>query len=241
MKLLTLLLLTTTAAAQSQPTPTCPQPTHIAMPTATFSSQPGVTFQLHNFAATLDPIGHTYPTCLNRLTVMSHGEIFISNEALTNVFTEKLGNTESKIKGFKIENGAGHVTLSGHITKLIPIDFSVVGPVTTDGTVLLLTAQKIKADGIPIKALLGLIGDHLSSIFNLHGVSGITVTDNTISFSPEQIAHLKGHITAAETSDAGLTLRYGPISRKRQHANPPATQTPPESHPAPAASRSPAS
>ena len=209
------------AQNQSQTQPqTCPQPSHIAMTGGTFSSQSGVSFQLRNFAATLQPIGKTYPTCLNKLTVMTHGEIFIDNDSLTQVFNEKIGNTESKIKGFKVENGVGHVTLSGHITKLVPIDFSIIGPVTTDGNVLLLTADKIKADGIPIKALIALIGDHLSSIFNLNGVSGITITENTISFSPEKIAHLKGHIASVETTDKGLLLRYGPASHNRPAAKP---------------------
>ena len=197
--------------AQNQPQPraqTCPHASHISLDSGTFSSQPGVTFTLRHFVATLVPRTKVLPTCLEKDTVMTRGEIFVSNESLTEVFTSKLSVTESKIQGFKVRNGVGQVTLSGHITKIVPIDFSIVGPVTTDGTSLLLDASKIKADGIPIKALLGMVGEHLSAVLKLNGVPGITVTDNKLAFSPEQIAHLKGHIESVETTDKGIILRY---------------------------------
>ncbi len=188
-------------------------PSHIAM-TGTFSSQPGVTFALRHFVATLVPLGKTAPECFQKMTVVSRAEIFVSNDSLTEVFAAKLGTTESKIKDFNVHNGVGKVTLTGNLSKVVPIHFAITGPVTTDGRVLLLDAKDIKADGIPIKALLGLVGEHLGNVLKLKGMKGIAVEGNTLSFAPEEIAHLKGYLTGVETTDAGLTLRYGARPRR---------------------------
>lgn len=209
MKNLVAILLTcgvSSLAAQQIP---CPAPTsRLVLDRGTFSSRPGVTFRLRHFAGTLVPLGKTAPDCYARMTVVSHAEIFVDNDSLTKVFGEKLGGEASKIKGFKVENGAGKVTLSGRITKVIPIEFAIEGPVTTDGTSILLEASKIKADGIPIKLLLEMIGEHLNSVMGLKNVPGVSVNGNQLAFSPEQVAHLKGHIESVETSAEGLTLRY---------------------------------
>ena len=183
------------------------------MQRGSFSSEPEVTFELRHFDATLVPQGGKAPLCNQKMTVVSHAEIFVSNESLTRVFADKLGESQSKIKGLQIENGLDKVSLRGEIVKGIPLHFSIEGPVTTDGTALLLHADKIDADGIPIKALLELVGDHLSSVLSFKGVKGVTVEGNTMAFYPEQIAHLKGHISAVETSPQGITLHYARPAR----------------------------
>lgn len=188
----------------------CPKaPAHIHIESGDYSSRPGITFQLKHFAATLVPLGKTAPLCLKHMTVVSHAEIFVSNESLTSLFDEKLAGADSKIKNFKVQNGEGKVTLNGKITKIIPIEFTIQGPVTTDGSLIILRAEKIKADGIPIKALLQVVGDHLSSVLKVKNVKGIEVRENDLTFSPEQIAHLRGYIQAVESSPTGLLLRFG--------------------------------
>jgi hypothetical protein len=194
---------------------TCPQDiSHISISSGSFSSQPGVSFHLRHFIATLVPVGKKAPACNDRMTVVSHGEIFIDNDSLTKVFNEKLGSAESKIKGFRVENGEGKVTLSGRITKMIPIAFTVEGPVTTDGTLILLSAKTLKADGIPIKGLLAMVGQHMNSVLGIKGMDGITVDQDVLSFSPERVAHLKGHIESVETTSQGLTLHMSMASKK---------------------------
>ena len=183
------------------------------MQRGSFSSQPEVTFELRHFVANLVPLGRKAPLCDQKMTVVSHADIFVSNESLTHVFAAKLGQTDSKIKGLQIENGLDKVSLRGEIVKMIPLKFSIEGPVTTDGNALLLHVNKIDADGIPIKALLDLIGDQLSSVLNFKGVKGLVVEGNTMAFYPEQIAHLKGHIASVECSPQGLTLHYARASR----------------------------
>ena len=213
------LFLCCAAALHGQGAPCSSQVSHIAIEAGSYSSQPGVSFTLRHFVATLVPQGSKAPECYSKVTVVSRAEIFVSNESLTQVFSEKLGKTNGKIKNLKIENGLGKVTLSGSITKLMPIDFTIAGPVTTDGTALLLDASQIKADGIPVKVLMKMVGEDLGSMLGLKEVNGITVEDNRLSFFPEQIAHLRGYISSVETTKAGLILRYGrkPAGRPAAH------------------------
>ncbi len=179
------------------------------MESGSYSSQPGVMFVLHHFDARLVPMGKAAPSCLEKMTDVAHATIFVSNESLTQVFASKLSASEAKIRNLKIEDGVGKVTLTGEIVKLVPIKFSIEGPVSTDGTRLMVNASKINADGIPIKMLLGMVGEHLSSVLGLKGVNGVSVEENTLSFFPEKVAHLRGYISSVETSPTGLTLHYG--------------------------------
>ncbi len=193
--------------------PPCPPPvSHISVEAGEYGSAPDITFQLHHFAATLEPLGRRAPSCYEKLTVVSHGEIFISDETMTKIFTTKLANSDSKIKDLQIQNSESGATLSGSVTKLklIPIHFSISGPVTTDGRRIRLEVKSIKADGIPIEDLLGILGDHLSTLFHIRGVQGIVIEKNSLSFSPIQVAHLKGRITGVSTLHHGLQLRYEP-------------------------------
>ncbi len=210
-RILSLSLVALSSAASYAQKPACPDASsHIVVESGSFSSQPGVSFALHHFSASLIPMGKTAPLCLEKMTNVAHAEIFVSNESLTKVFAKKMGATESSIRNLKIENGLGKVSLSGEMVKIIPLKFTIEGPVTTDGTLLLLNASKISADGIPLKLLLTLVGQHLGSMVGFKGVSGVEVNENVISFSPEKIAHLKGYIASVDTTPQGLTLHYGP-------------------------------
>ena len=148
--------------------------------------------------------------CYERTTVVSRAQIFVTNESLGTMFRQKLQKTQSHIKQFEVRNSPSGATLTGVIVKLIPVHFSIEGPVTTDGREIRLTARSIKADGIPIQDVLKLVGAELSSVLQVKGMPGIEVKGSALSFSPESLAHLKGHIRRIETSDQGLTLFYGP-------------------------------
>ena len=191
-------------------TPVCPvAASHIAMESGMYSSQPGVEFRLRHFDAMLVPMGKRVPQCLAKMTEVAHADIFVSNESLTKVFAGKLSATGSDIRDLKVVHGVGTVTISGTMAKVVPLKFSIAGPVSTDGKVLSMTADKIDADGIPIKMLLGMLGKHLSSVLGFKGVNGVQVEGNVMSFSPEKVAHLRGYITSVEATQDGLTLHYG--------------------------------
>ena len=202
------------ATNRVQEPPLCPRTSsRINMRYGTFSSQPGVIFDLHPFVANLVPMARDAPRCYQALTVVQHAVIFTSNDSLTNIFAAKLRGSSSKLHDLKILNGNGTVRLSGSMRELMPIQFVIEGPVTTDGTSIRIDVQSIKADGIPIKLLLAALGKNLNAVFGSIRVPGIVVDGNTLLFRPEYLAHLKGHILSAISTPAGLTLTYGPLAK----------------------------
>lgn len=203
--------------AQPQPPPKCPQTeSHINMRSGTFSSQPGVTFDLHPFVAHLVPMAKDAPRCYQAMTVVQHAVIFTSNQSLTNIFASKLKDTNSKLHDLRIVNGNGTVRLDGAMRELIPINFHVEGPVSTDGEAIRVDVTSIRADGIPVKLLLATLGKNLNSLFSTLSVPGIVIEGNTMLFRPEALAHLRGHILSAVSSPTGLTLTYGPPPKPSQ-------------------------
>ncbi len=197
--------------AQAQEPPKCPRSeSRINMHRGTFSSQPGVLFELHPFVAHLVPMGKNAPRCYEALTVVQHAVIFASNDSLSNIFAAKLRDSDSKLHDLKVMNGDGTVRLTGSMRELVPIQFAIEGPVSTDGDAIRIDVKTIKADGIPIKLLLESLGKNLNLLFGSITVPGIVVDGNTLLFRPEYLAHLKGHILSAISTPAGLTLTYGP-------------------------------
>jgi hypothetical protein len=188
----------------------CPPPTaEINIVNGIYSSQPGVVFQLRGFVGHVVPRGKHPPLCYVKFTQLERGEIFVSSESLSNIFTQKLEDASSKLKNVKIETGDKTVRITGKFKKVVPVSFEIDGPVSTDGTGITIEALKIKAEGIPVKGLLELLGKHLNSLMGGENFNGVSVQGNSLTFQPAQLAQLRGHIESAIASPAGLTLRYG--------------------------------
>jgi hypothetical protein len=199
----------------------CPAPvTRLVTPKGEYSPQAGVTFLLQDFSAHMVQRGKSSPLCFNRTTNIEHGEVFVSSESLSHEFESKIKQSpDSKIHDFKVETKEHLVDLSGSIKKLIPISFTLEGPVTTDGHALVFHATKVKAEGIPLKGLLDMLGKHLSSMMQTDSVNGVLVKGDTIIFEPEQISHVRGHILSADVTSGGLLLKFGdaaPVKQERK-------------------------
>ncbi len=191
----------------------CPGTSQIYISSGEFSTEPGVTFHLRTFAGKSVPESPRAPMCYQKDTVVQHGVIFVTNESLTRLFAKKIKDAGGSIQDLEIKHGDGTVHMSGTIKKIVPIHFSVDGPVSTDGTSLSVQATSIKADGIPVKDLLSLFGKNLGSVMGSQHVAGLSIEGDRASFRPDQLAHLKGHILSAVPNDKGLTLTYGPPGR----------------------------
>lgn len=187
----------------------CPAPvTRLAMDKGQYSPMDGVTFDLVHFDASMIARGKTAPLCFQRLTNVHHGDVTVSPQSLSHEFESKMKQSNSKISDFKIETKEHSVAMSGKVKKIIDIPFSIEGPVSTDGESLIFHADHIKAAGIPVKGLLGILGDHLSSLLHSESVKGVVVKDNTIVFQTEQIAHVRGHIASADVTPQGLFVKF---------------------------------
>jgi hypothetical protein len=187
----------------------CPAPvTHIAVENGDYSPQAGVRFVLQDFAANQVARGKASPLCFMRMTDIQHGEVFIDTQSLSREFQSKSSQSGSPVHDLKLEINENGVALKGTLKKLIPISFTMEGPVTTDGRVLIFHASKIKADGIPIKGLLGMLGKHLESMLKSESIGGVTAKGDTIIFEPEKIAHVRGRIASAEVTPQGLSVKF---------------------------------
>ena len=148
----------------------------------------------------------------------------MSSDSVTRLFAKKLQQSNSSIKDFTVRCDADGATLQGTVKKLVPVHFTIKGPVSTDGISLTLTATSMKADGIPIEGLLKLVGAELSSLIQFKKLKGIEVGKDSLSFFPEALANLKGHISRVSTSPEGLTLTYAPIRLGSSRTKPPSTE-----------------
>ena len=202
-----LLLLTPAFAAQSKRP--CPAPvTRLSMEKGDYSPMDGVTFDLAHFDADMVAKGKTSPLCYQRVTDIRHGDVAVSPQSLSHEFESKMQQSNSKVTDFKVETKDHTVAMSGKVKKVIDIPFTIEGPVSTDGQSLIFHADHIKAEGIPVKGLLGMLGDHLSNLLKSESVKGVMVKDNTIVFQTEQIANVKGHIASADVTPQGLLLKF---------------------------------
>lgn len=174
-----------------------------------YSPLEGTTFSLQDFAANMVARGKASPLCFARTTDVLHGQVFISAESLARLFAQKVQQANTSVSQVKVEIRDDVAHLSGKVHKGIDISFEIAGPISTDGTVLILRARKIKAEGIPMKGLLGMIGVHLSSLLGSESVNGVATKGDTLIFEPIKIAHVRGHITSAHLASDGLTIVFG--------------------------------
>lgn len=198
----------------------CPPPPGIMhMDKGTYSNQPGVTFDLASFSATLQPMGKRAPLCYAKTTIIEQGNIFVSTESLTHLFSQKLKEANSQIKDVEVEVKDNEVLIHGKVKKVLWLPFSVDGPVTTDGTNLKIDTKEIKAMGLPVKGLLDALGKHLQSLTGAESPNGVVAEGDSLIFHPYEIAHVKGHITSATVTSEGLHVRFAPVESKSKEAS----------------------
>ena len=197
----------------------CPQPvTFLAMDRGEYSSMPGAVFGLQHFAARMVARGKTQPLCSARMTEIQHGNIFISSESITKIFGQKIKESGSKISDLQVEIKDDELHLKGKVHKGIDIPFEVAGPVSTDGSNLKLDAKKVKAEHLPVKGLMGMLGMHLSSLLQSEQAQGVTAQGNTLIFEPAKIAHVKGRISAVKLTDKGIDISFADGAAKQRAA-----------------------
>jgi hypothetical protein len=184
-----------------------------------YSPVEGATFNLQDFAANMVALGKTSPLCFERTAHVLRGRAFISSESLTKLFDQKVQQSDASVSDVKVEIKGDSAHISGKVHKGIDIPFEIEGPISTDGTVLILQTKKIKAEGIPVKGLLGMVGVHLGSLLGSESVDGVVAKGNTLVFEPAKIAHVRGRITSARISTDGLTIIFGQPAQQQKTGN----------------------
>lgn len=206
------MLLSLAAAAYASDTVRCPaRVTHMKVERGAYSPQPGAVYGLANFDADMVARGKAEPLCFQRTTEIHMGEVFVSGESLTHMFDKKLSQSgDSKLSDVKLETRDDNtVRLTGKMKKKISMSFTIEGPVSTDGRNLILQAKKIDAAKLPVKWLMGMLGQNLAKMLGSETISGVVARDNTLIFQPAQIAHVDGHIQRLQITSKGMELTFG--------------------------------
>jgi hypothetical protein len=203
-----------------------PAASHMHVDKGEYVPQQGIAFGLTDFSATMVPRGPRIPLCLVKINEIEHGRVFVTGASLTKLFQSKNQGKKQSIEDMKIETKGDHVVISGKAHKVLPMPFSVEGPVTASGSMLRLDASGIKAAGLPIKGLLGMVGKELGSMFNASSTEGVTVKDNTIFFQPEKMANIRGEISDVKVSSEGLLVTFGAAKQQPQRATKTAKRQP---------------
>jgi hypothetical protein len=204
--MLTQLCLLANAADQLR----CPaRVTHMKMDRGSYSPLPGAVFDLQAFDADMVARGKTAPLCFARTTEVRTGEVFVSSESLTRLFAQKIQQSNSKVSDINLEvKDDKTVHLSGKLHKKVAIPFEIEGPVSTNGRDLILAAKKIKAGDIPIKGLLGMVGENLAKLLGSESVSGVVAQGNSLIFQLSKIANVEGRIARADLTPKGLNITF---------------------------------
>ena len=82
-------LLIAFCSASAEPVKCPPAASSLDVSNGNYTSQPGIVFHLENFSAKMVPIGKRMPLCLAKTTDISQGQVFVTAESLTNLFTSK--------------------------------------------------------------------------------------------------------------------------------------------------------
>lgn len=198
----------------------CPaKVTSMDMTKGEYSPMPGATFELQNFSALMTARGTSSPLCFNRTTEIHRGQVFISSESLTHLFGQKIEQSKSKIKDVKVEIKDHEAHLTGTMKKGMDVHFELSGPVSTDGTNLILQVKKIKADGIPVKGLLGMMGKDLGDMLGSESVEGVKADGDKLIFVPASISHVRGRIAKLDLTDKGMSIDFEGPQKKQLAAS----------------------
>jgi hypothetical protein len=204
-----------TSALAADPVKCPPAASSMRVEKGEYAPQPGISFGLTDFTATMVPRGPKIPLCLVKINDIQQGRVFVTGASLTKLFQSKNHGKKQSVEDMKIETKGDHVVISGKVHKVVDMPFSVEGPVSAAGRMLRLDASGIKAAGLPIKGLLGMLGKELGSMFNANGTEGVTVKDNTIFFQPEKMANIRGEIANVQVTSEGLTVTFVPTKQKQ--------------------------
>ncbi len=198
----------------------CPDVSVLQVTKGEYESRPGVVFTLENYAARMVPRSKQMPECFSKINLVEHGRIEVSDASLSKLFEQKLEKGHnSKISGLKVHAQEGQIVISGTAHKGLPIPFSIEGPVDSpDGHLIRLRAKKVKAAGIPIKGLLNMVGVELGSLLHPAGTKAVKVDGDAITFDPEELGNVRGHIEKVEVAGENMVVDFGAVRTPRLQA-----------------------
>jgi hypothetical protein len=142
------------------------------------------------------------------------GEIAMSTASLTALMNDHVfAYRKAPIKGLEITTDEGRLEQEGVLDKAIDIPFKVKAVLmpTPDGRIRV-HAKSIKAAGLPVKGLMGLLGIEMDDMVKIQAGRGIVVEDNDFILDPQQMLpapRIRGNVTSVRIEGDQVVQVFG--------------------------------
>jgi hypothetical protein len=142
------------------------------------------------------------------------GEIAMSTASLTALMNDYVfAYRKAPIKDLEITTDKGRLEQEGVLDKGIGIPFKVKAELlpTPDGRIRV-HARSIKAAGLPVKGLMGLLGIEMDDMVKIQAGRGIVVEDNDFILDPQQMLpppHIRGNVSSVRIEGDQVIQVFG--------------------------------
>ena len=200
----------------------------IQMKSVNFRLADNIALEVRSLRGTLVPSRPPIPVTFDDVTSfdvdVDAAEVAIAPADLTALMNSYvLASGRSPIHNVSMEIVGDRIKQKGAIHKGIDMAFEIEGTLSAsaDGNIQM-HADKIKSDHIPVKGLLHLIGDNLSSIVKTNATPGMKVEGDNIILIPSVLTpppHIRGRIVRVQIQD-GKIIQYFDSGRKPAQLQP---------------------
>jgi hypothetical protein len=213
-------------ATATPPTATPAAEAPSAAPRAVKTEMRNVLFHLtEKGAAHLETLsGELVPTGKNQMPVMDDktsfsvrvitGKMSITTDALADIMNNHVfAKSDSPLKDLSISIDKGLLIIKGKLHSKGDIPFQTAGSVSisSDGRIRMHT-EKVKALGIRVKGMMGMLGIDLASVVNTSKIEGIDTDKNDLLMDLATLLpppHIQGKLTGVKIENDAIVATYG--------------------------------
>ena len=184
----------------------------IQMKNVGFRIADDVVLEIHALRGILKPTRTGEPVTFDDVSsfdvAVDTAEIAVTPESLGALMNSYvLGYEGSPIRNVSLEVEGDRIKQKGKLHKGVGIEFEIEGTLSanTDGDIVM-HADKIKADHVPVKGLLHLFGDDLADLVK-HDGRGMKVEGDDIILMPQAMTpppHIQGRVTRVAIKDGKI-------------------------------------
>jgi hypothetical protein len=151
---------------------------------------------------------------LSYVVAIDSGEVGVSMASMTHAMnTYVFGEPDAPLKNLQLSAEGSQIRQKGTLKKGIGIPFEMVGTIsaTPEGKIRIHPTQ-IKAEHVPVKGLLKLLGLDMAKLINTRNAKGVTVDDNDIILDPTQMLpppRMRGRVTSVRVQGDDIVQIFG--------------------------------
>ena len=147
-----------------------------------------------------------------RIDVRS-AELSISTSALGNVLNQyAFAAPDAPLKKLRVTSQGEKLKITGRLRSGdVPFETDGSLALTPDGEIRV-HSEKIKAVHLPVKGLMGLLGENLAKLIDTRKVRGLRAEKDDLILNPEELfppPHIRGKLSAIEVRGNQILLKYG--------------------------------